>query len=64
MADTRKGLTCDYCGAAFTLKYDPEELQPAFCAFCSESLEAPTEELEEEIDEVDDDYEEDAEEFE
>ena len=54
MADTRKGVNCEYCGAAFTLKYDQDDLQPAFCAFCSEPFDSPTEELE---DEEEDDYE-------
>ena len=55
MGDTRKGITCEYCGAAFTLRYDSDELKPAFCAFCSEAIEAPTVELEDE----EDDYPED-----
>jgi hypothetical protein len=55
MSDVRKTVGCDYCGAAYHIKF-PEDLEPLFCAFCGEQFEEPEEVVEDEEDDGDLDY--------
>lgn len=55
MADVRKGVDCDYCGASFHIKYADDVNEPTFCCFCSEPLSGP-DEIEDEEDDGDLDY--------
>jgi hypothetical protein len=63
MADLRKGVECDYCGAAFHIKFPEDVNAPQFCCFCSEPLDGPEEVADEEddgdLDYTDDELEED-----
>lgn len=53
MSDVRKNVMCDYCGAAYHIKFG-EDLLPQFCAFCGETQEEI--EVEDEEDDGDLDY--------
>jgi hypothetical protein len=55
MADVRKSVECDYCGAEFHIKYT-EDISPTFCCFCSETFDNPDEITDEEDDDGDLDY--------
>ena len=57
MAELKTAVSCDYCGASYSIYYDQDT--PKFCAFCGEFCSAASEEIEEdeEID-VDEDSEE------
>lgn len=55
MADVRKGVDCDYCGASFHIKYADDVIAPQFCCFCGEDFDSP-DEVEDEDDDGDLDY--------
>lgn len=55
MADLRKGVECDYCGAAFHIKFPEDVNAPQFCCFCGEVFDNP-DEVEDEDDDGDLDY--------
>ena len=40
MSDVRKTVGCDYCGAAYHIKFSEDLLAPSFCAFCGESFDS------------------------
>lgn len=41
MADVRKSVECDYCGASFHIKYADDVNAPNFCCFCGENFTNP-----------------------
>lgn len=55
MADIRKNVECDYCGAKFHVKYADDINRPEFCCFCGEVFEDPKL-IEDEDDDGDLDY--------
>ena len=55
MADVRKGVECDYCGATFHIKFPDDVNAPQFCCFCGETFDDP-EEVADEDDDGDLDY--------
>jgi hypothetical protein len=55
MSDVIKNVGCDYCGAAYHIKFSEDLLAPQFCAFCGETFEEE-DEVEDEEDDGDLDY--------
>jgi len=51
MAELKTIVSCDYCGASYTVYSEQES--PEFCAFCGEFCSATSEENEEEEEEED-----------
>lgn len=56
MADVRKNVECDYCGAHFHIKFPDDIATPQYCCFCGEVFDDPKEEVEDEDDDGDLDY--------